>query len=270
MIEVMKAYTEGKPIEYRSIKNNHWRNTALPCWDWDNFVYRVKSEKKEKSYPYVIGEFYKCHASLKNPGNSLYIPSSIDGVFIFDGKDFIVPNATTLSKNGIVKYGKDTVKYCPEIFDTIIPAENNISDCSSDRPVKQTEELENALSSVLDEKRNLEEKVKKLEEENEKLKTDAEELKNGLSYLVHKEMCSEQNKLKAEIEELKDENLKLKEEVKFLHEEQDIPSELMNLPYQEYESLQRTIGELNNVKKSLIRTNLIHLSVIKSNGLTKE
>lgn len=87
-------------------------------------------------------------------------------------------------------------------------------------------------------------------------------------YIVHLEdMLS---KAMSRIKELEDENLNLKEEVRFLHEEHDIPSELMNLPYQEYESLQRTIGELNNAKKSLIRTKLIHLSVITSNGLTEE
>lgn len=82
-------------------------------------------------------------------------------------------------------------------------------------------------------------------------------------YIVHLEDML--GKAMSRIKELEYENLKLKEEVSFLHEEHDIPSELMNLPNQEYEILQRTIGELNNAKKSLIRTNLIHLSVIKSN-----
>lgn len=52
MIEVMKAYTEGKHIEFRATKNDHWHE-AVPRWDWNNYEYRVKPEKKEPTYrPY--------------------------------------------------------------------------------------------------------------------------------------------------------------------------------------------------------------------------
>ena len=43
MIEVMKAYVEGKKIEYAS-KNtpNFWRDTQCPVWNWAKTLYRVK------------------------------------------------------------------------------------------------------------------------------------------------------------------------------------------------------------------------------------
>lgn len=91
-----------------------------------------------------------------------------------------------------------------------------------------------------------------------------------MSNLASKNFREEIKYLEAENLKLKEENEKLKEEVNRLHKELDIPNELMNLPYQEFENVQRNLAELNNVKKRIIATNLLHLSVMKSNGLKEK
>lgn len=72
MIEVMKAYTEGKHVEYRGTKNDPWRE-AIPRWDWNNFEYRIKPEKEEPKYrPYkdvneMLDDINKCLETIKHP-----------------------------------------------------------------------------------------------------------------------------------------------------------------------------------------------------------
>lgn len=68
------------------------------------------------------------------------------------------------------------------------------------------------------------------------------------------------------IENLQAENEDLKKQINFLHKEYEIPSELMKIPYPEYDKLQRYIAELHNAKKKAIRTALIDLSVRHSMG----
>ena len=42
-VEVMKAYAEGKPIEYKgALDDEVWMSLSEPVWDWYHFVYRVK------------------------------------------------------------------------------------------------------------------------------------------------------------------------------------------------------------------------------------
>lgn len=50
MIEVMKAYTEGKPIQSKTVTGEHWCDIPEPTWDWRLFEYRVKPEKEEPVY----------------------------------------------------------------------------------------------------------------------------------------------------------------------------------------------------------------------------
>lgn len=50
MIEVMKAYTEGKPIQSKTVTGEHWCDIPEPTWDWKLFEYRVKPEKEEPVY----------------------------------------------------------------------------------------------------------------------------------------------------------------------------------------------------------------------------
>lgn len=70
MIEVMKAYTEGKHVEYRGTKNDPWRE-AIPRWDWNNFEYRIKPEKEEPKYrPYKDLEEFKKDIVRKYGGST--------------------------------------------------------------------------------------------------------------------------------------------------------------------------------------------------------
>lgn len=51
-IEVMKAYTEGKTIQFRVFGGaKTWEDIRLePVWDWDSCLYRVKSESEYRPY----------------------------------------------------------------------------------------------------------------------------------------------------------------------------------------------------------------------------
>jgi len=40
-IEVMKAFAEGKAVEYRNYKGCVWTRTLDPSWNWRNRDYRV-------------------------------------------------------------------------------------------------------------------------------------------------------------------------------------------------------------------------------------
>lgn len=52
MIEVMKAYTEGKRIEFKSKhdENDNWDDISYSNWDWRNYDYRVKQESTYRPY----------------------------------------------------------------------------------------------------------------------------------------------------------------------------------------------------------------------------
>ena len=45
MIEVMKAYDEGKKIEYKYLDTEKWFVTGNPSWSWSVFDYRIKPEQ---------------------------------------------------------------------------------------------------------------------------------------------------------------------------------------------------------------------------------
>ena len=48
MIEVMQAYERGEKIEvcYLYDPKDYWTACGTPIWDWNNFDYRVKPNKK--------------------------------------------------------------------------------------------------------------------------------------------------------------------------------------------------------------------------------
>lgn len=48
-IEVMQAYLDGKPIEFKWIGNDEWEDVkdGGPNWLWSNCVYRVKTTPME-------------------------------------------------------------------------------------------------------------------------------------------------------------------------------------------------------------------------------
>lgn len=53
MIELMKAYLEGKTIQCKKVTNNDdWYDwyDCNPAWDWTNFEYRVKPEPTYRPY----------------------------------------------------------------------------------------------------------------------------------------------------------------------------------------------------------------------------
>lgn len=56
MIEVMKAYKEGKPIEFRGKAPGYqtWKAADEPIWDWDSLDYRVKPEPEYVPYDSVL------------------------------------------------------------------------------------------------------------------------------------------------------------------------------------------------------------------------
>lgn len=49
MIEVMKAYTEGKAVQCKLLKYDFciWMNDSNPCWDWKHYEYRIKQNLEE-------------------------------------------------------------------------------------------------------------------------------------------------------------------------------------------------------------------------------
>lgn len=50
-IEVMKAFTEGKQIQFLSHETNQWEDVRqYPLWDWPHYEYRVKPEPTYRPY----------------------------------------------------------------------------------------------------------------------------------------------------------------------------------------------------------------------------
>lgn len=45
-IAVMRAWTEGKPIEIKKYDHTFWSKVSEPAWNWADYDYRVKSEPK--------------------------------------------------------------------------------------------------------------------------------------------------------------------------------------------------------------------------------
>lgn len=50
MIEVMKAYEEGKTIEHKTKDGDKWFEVIAPSWNWWSYDYRVKEEPKYIPY----------------------------------------------------------------------------------------------------------------------------------------------------------------------------------------------------------------------------
>jgi len=46
MIAVMQAYEDGNQIEAKLLSDPDWYSVEKPLWDWDSFVYRIKTTKK--------------------------------------------------------------------------------------------------------------------------------------------------------------------------------------------------------------------------------
>lgn len=68
-IEVMKAFTEGKQIQFLSHETNQWEDVIqCPLWDWPHYEYRVKPEPTYR--PYKNLEEFKQDIVRKYGGSS--------------------------------------------------------------------------------------------------------------------------------------------------------------------------------------------------------
>lgn len=48
MIEVMKAFVDGKKIECKTLgTRDTWDHASLPCWNWEKYDYRIAPEPKK-------------------------------------------------------------------------------------------------------------------------------------------------------------------------------------------------------------------------------
>lgn len=52
MIEVMQAYEDGKPIQFKSCADSQdeWSTITDPHWDWTTFTYRIAPEPSYRPY----------------------------------------------------------------------------------------------------------------------------------------------------------------------------------------------------------------------------
>lgn len=75
MIEIMKAFQEGKRIEIKDKRseNDEWTDITFPNWNWVEYYYRIKPEPKEPTYrPYnsieeMLEDVKKRHVNIQNP-----------------------------------------------------------------------------------------------------------------------------------------------------------------------------------------------------------
>lgn len=70
----MKAYTEGKQIEFTKYGENKWGEVENPWWepkwDWYNFEYRVKPESTYRQYKNIkemLEDINKRLVAIQNP-----------------------------------------------------------------------------------------------------------------------------------------------------------------------------------------------------------
>lgn len=64
MIEVMRAYKNGKTVQARYIKGDRWEDCSRPVWNWSSFNYRIKPNSAE------------CWAAISDCNKVLYANSS--------------------------------------------------------------------------------------------------------------------------------------------------------------------------------------------------
>lgn len=74
MIAVMQAYEDGKQIEAKLLSDPDWYSVEKPLWDWDSFVYRIKTTKKVVDLSVLIDS-----GIANNSKISIMIESEIDG-----------------------------------------------------------------------------------------------------------------------------------------------------------------------------------------------
>lgn len=71
-IEVMKAYTEGKQIQFYVFNTDKtWKDISVePEWDWNGCIYRIKPEstyRQYKSIEEMIKDINERRVAIQNP-----------------------------------------------------------------------------------------------------------------------------------------------------------------------------------------------------------
>lgn len=86
-----------------------------------NYKYEHKQPKEDKPN-LKVGKWYYCYKDLRIPNavRSCFVPVAIEGNFVFDGKFFVVPNASLIVDDDYVTYDLNTtIKYEASTFDKI-------------------------------------------------------------------------------------------------------------------------------------------------------
>lgn len=77
MIEIMQAYVDGKPIEFRD-NSRVWMYVQSPVWDWNAYDYRIAQIPDSIDWSHVNPEFK-------------FMARSVTGeVFLFRSKPIVV------------------------------------------------------------------------------------------------------------------------------------------------------------------------------------
>lgn len=111
-IEVMQAWYDGKPVQYRNNTKNAWydlTSEAPVAWDWSIFSYRVKSAPPTPKYRAWTAEEFPlgCWLRHKSDHASRYFPSftsSVGIVISFHGNILKCESLTILYHNILEHY----------------------------------------------------------------------------------------------------------------------------------------------------------------------
>lgn len=114
MIKVMKAYDEGKAIEWRystMTTKDTWYAVKEPVWNWFDYEYRIKPEKKPPTYrPYkdvyeMRDDIEKRRVAIQHPVFSgLWVKAKDKSKSVYDIEEMITAidynkSNITLGKN---------------------------------------------------------------------------------------------------------------------------------------------------------------------------
>ena len=87
-IEVMQAALAGKEIEYFG-STKTWIIATCPCWDWEDFDYRIKPENKQVPYDFSDAESLIGRKCKTKSSKYLGIIVWVDGYGVhFEGRNF--------------------------------------------------------------------------------------------------------------------------------------------------------------------------------------
>lgn len=181
MMEIMKAYIEGNRVQCKALKYDVciWMDDSNPCWDWNNFEYRVKPEAAEPRYSIddVTGELKAKTKSLR------------DDVITID--DVIKTITERCEETAWLPFDSSVVEYLKSVK-TLTEENENLKNV--------VDELKNSCSyqvygDMLKEKEKYENKIANLNTETEELKAkikalraERHEMASAVSNAVWKEL----------------------------------------------------------------------------------